>query len=115
MNTREKGYCGEDLAVDYLLRCGYKIITRNYQARRGEIDCIAEAPDGTLAFVEVKSRRGNSACHPFFWINRGKQKKIISMARLYLAEHHITNKPCRVDAIAVCDGKVEHLKNAFMA
>ena len=114
MNTREKGTSGEDKAVDYLLRSGYTIVTRNYQSRKGEIDCIAEAPDGTLVFIEVKTARGTSSGHPFYWINRSKQRKIIAMAKLYLAEHGITSKPCRFDAIAVVKGKIEHLKNAFL-
>ena len=114
MNTREKGTSGEDRAVDYLLSNGYSIITRNYQSRKGEIDCIAEDPDGTLVFCEVKMGRSTSSGHPFYWINRSKQRKIIAMAKLYLAEHNISSKPCRFDAIAIVKGKIEHLKNAFL-
>ena len=115
MDTRKKGSSGEDQAVDYLLSNGYTIISRNYQSKKGEIDCIAESPDGTLVFIEVKASRGMSSGHPFYWINRSKQKKIISMARLYLYEHEISNRSCRFDAIAIVNGKVEHLKNAFLA
>lgn len=113
-NTREKGNRGEDSAVDYLLNNGYSIVSRNYQSRKGEIDCIAEAPDGTLVFIEVKTGRSTSSIHPFFRVNKGKQKKIISMARMYLAEHSVSGKPCRFDVIAVVNGNVEHLKNAFL-
>jgi putative endonuclease len=114
MNTRKKGAGGEDQAVEYLLNNGYTIITRNYQSRRGEIDCIAESPEGTLVFIEVKSGGGMSNGHPFFWINKSKQTKIVSMAKLYLYEHEITSKPCRFDAIAVVRGKIEHMENAFL-
>ena len=115
MNTREKGNSGEDRAVDYLLSIGYKIISRNYQSRKGEIDCIAEDPNGTLVFCEVKMARNTSSGHPFYWINKNKQKKIISMAKLYLSEHGFTSKPCRFDAIAIVKGNIEHLKNAFLS
>ena len=114
MDTRKKGSSGEDQAVDYLLSNGYTIITRNYQSRKGEIDCIAESPDGHLVFIEVKAGRSTSSGHPFYWINKSKQKKIVSMAKLYLFEHEISNKPCRFDAIAIVNGKIEHLKNAFL-
>ncbi len=115
MDTRKKGATGEDQAVDYLLSNGYTIITRNYQSRKGEIDCIAESPDGTLVFIEVKAGQGTSSGHPFYWINKSKQKKIVSMAKLYFYEHGILSKPCRFDAIAIVKGKIEHLKNAFLA
>ncbi len=115
MNTREKGSRGEDKAVDYLLSNGYRIVTRNYQSRRGEIDCIAQAPDGTFVFVEVKSSQSRKGGHPFFWVNRGKQKKIATMARQYLAEHELFGEPCRFDVIALVDDNIEHLKNAFFA
>ncbi len=114
MNTREKGSRGENVAVEYLLSNGYTILSRNYQSRKGEIDCIAEAPDGTLVFTEVKCAQSMAGGHPFYWVNRGKQKKIAFMAKQYLAEHQISGKPCRFDVIAVVKGNVEHLKNAFI-
>ena len=114
MNTREKGNRGEDAAVEHLIRGGYTIISRNFQSRKGEIDCIAESPGGTLAFIEVKTGNTRSFGHPFFRVTRGKQKKIITLAKQYLAEHHLTGKPCRFDVITVVNGRIEHLKNAFL-
>jgi len=115
MNTRDRGSDGENSAADYLLSTGYTIITRNYQTRDGEIDCIARAPDGTVAFIEVKyGRAGSRAGHPFFRITRAKQRKLVLMARRWLADHRMATTPCRFDAIAVIGGRVEHLKNAFL-
>ncbi len=114
MNTRQKGNRGEDIAAEYLIRNGYTILSRNYQSRSGEIDCVAEAPDGTLVFFEVKAGMSDSYGHPFHRISKGKQKKIVSIAKLYLWEHNISHKPCRFDAIAIINGKIEHLKNAFL-
>lgn len=114
MDTRTHGREGEDVAVNYLTSSGYRIISRNYQSRNGEIDCIAEAPDGSLVFVEVKAGSGRSFGHPLFWVTRGKQRKIAGMARKYLAEHGIRHRSCRFDVIAVVSGKIEHIRNAFM-
>lgn len=114
MNTREKGSRGEDRAVEYLISSGYTVISRNFQSRKGEIDCIAESPEGTLVFIEVKAGDSNVYGHPFSRVTRSKQKKIIRMAQQYLAEHKITSKPCRFDVIAIVNGNVEHLKNAFL-
>jgi putative endonuclease len=114
-STREKGQAAEDMAADHLLAHGYTILSRNYQSRRGEIDCVARDPSGTIAFIEVKSARHGSSLHPFFRVTRAKQMKLVSMARQYRSEHSLTDTPCRFDVIAVQAGRVEHLKNAFLA
>ena len=114
-SSREKGYSGEDKASDYLLSCDYIIVSRNYQTKQGELDCIAKAPDGTLAFIEVKYARSGVRGHPAFWVTIGKQRKIIAMARRYLAEHKLTYQACRFDVITIIGGKIEHIKNAFLS
>ena len=114
MNTREKGSRGEERAIDYLLQNGYTIVTRNYQSRKGEIDCIAQDEEGTFVFIEVKSAQSSGGGHPFYWVNRGKQRKIAALAKRYLYEHGLYGKPCRFDVIAVTNSTIDHLKNAFL-
>jgi putative endonuclease len=114
-SSREKGYSGEDQAADYLLSLGYSIISRNFQSRRGEIDCIAKDPAGALVFIEVKYAKSLSHGHPAFWVTSAKQKKISSMARRYLGEHRLSSQACRFDVIAIIGNKIEHIKNAFLA
>ena len=53
-NNRKIGSRYEDLAAAYLSEAGYRILTRNYRNRFGEIDIIAADPKGTLVFAEVK-------------------------------------------------------------
>lgn len=113
-NTRAKGRSGEERAVTYLLEKGYRILARNYQTRKGEIDCIAEAPDTTLVFVEVKSSRGTGFANPLFWVTPSKQRQIAMMARWYLAEHKLHSRACRFDVVALSGPKIEHLQNAFL-
>ena len=113
-HTRGKGKAAEEVAVDYLLGLGYELLERNFQTRHGEIDCILRDPSGVLVFVEVKSSRGGSYGHPFFRINRPKQQKIALMARIYRQRVGHTG-PCRFDAVALYQGRIEHLKNAFLA
>jgi putative endonuclease len=52
------GKLGEDLACEYLVNNGYKILQRNYRKPWGEIDIIGKAKDGTLVFFEVKALAG---------------------------------------------------------
>ena len=114
-DTREKGRHGEDEACEHLISIGYTIISRNYQSRHGEIDCIAKDQDGTIVFIEVKSAFSKKFGNPFAKVNHAKQQKIIGMARLYLAEHKLSSACSRFDVIAVTPEKIEHLKNAFIS
>jgi putative endonuclease len=115
MNTHEKGKAGEDKAVEYLLEQGYRIEQRNYRTNRGEIDIVAAAPDGTLVFVEVKAANRFSCGNPLFRVTPGKQKTIAYVARRYMYERKITNRPCRVDVIGIYQGKIDHISNAYIA
>jgi putative endonuclease len=115
MDTRSKGKAGEEQAVEYLLSQGYTIVARNYQSRKGEIDCIARCEDGTLAFIEVKWARDLSRGHPFTWVTPAKQRTIVGMARQYLADHGLHTRACRFDVIAIVGGKLEHMPHAFIA
>ena len=51
----ELGKKGEKLAIDFLLKNGYKILETNYRFLKAEVDIIAQK-DEVLAVVEVKTR-----------------------------------------------------------
>ncbi len=53
----EFGKWGEDLAAKYLAERGFEILARNWRHERKEVDIIAQK-EGTLYFVEVKTRHG---------------------------------------------------------
>jgi len=114
MNTRKQGKDGEIRAFDHLVNLGYNIINRNYETKVGEIDCIAYAPEGTLVFVEVKSSHSSAMGNPLFRVNRAKQRKLMQMAKWYMAEHKLTSVPCRFDVIGVSRNTIDHVKNAFL-
>ena len=66
MTTKDVGDAGEALALAHLRGRGLTLVERNYRvalgpnARGGEVDLILREPDGTLVFVEVRTRRGAS-------------------------------------------------------
>jgi len=113
-STRAKGASAEDDAAEYLEKKGYAILSRNFQIHIGEIDCIARDKDNTLVFVEVKSTYSTSFGHPFFWVDRGKQRTLARVAQFYMTQNHIHDCSCRFDVIAIVNGKIEHLRNAFL-
>lgn len=49
-----KGNLGEELAANWLIGKGYRILDRNYRKKYGEIDIVCEKED-QLHFVEVKT------------------------------------------------------------
>jgi len=107
---------GELFAAEYLRKQGYKIRESNYRSPLGEIDIIAREGD-VLAFVEVKTRKGNSFGSPFEAVNKRKQMQIIKTAKYYLAQKRIKETAVRMDVVSIIDDgksmKAELLRNAF--
>ncbi|MEE9904052.1 MAG: YraN family protein [Chlorobium sp.] len=116
------GRQGEQLAAEYLIRKGYRIVERNYRARRNEIDIIA-IDRGTLCFIEVKTRGSLEKGHPLEAVTPQKQKEIIKAAKSYLLTVENREPDCRFDVIAVLAGpfddmhpaavSIEHFIDAF--
>lgn len=75
---------GEDAACQYLQDKGYEIVKRNYRCYVGEIDIIA-SQNGTLHFVEVKTRSSELYGLPRESVTWTKQRKIRRSAESYLA------------------------------
>src|SRR5829696_7627015 len=50
------GHLGEALAAAHLERLGYRVVSRNYRTRFGELDLVA-TDEYVLVFCEVKTRR----------------------------------------------------------
>ncbi|QRP22135.1 YraN family protein [Corynebacterium macginleyi] len=55
-HRQELGKRGESFAAGYLRQRGSDIIAANVRYRVGELDLIGREPDGTIVFVEVKTR-----------------------------------------------------------
>lgn len=116
VNNQSKGSKGEELAVDFLKKKGYRILTRNFRFQHGEIDIIAE--DGyVLVFVEVKTRKSMEYGSPEESISVRKRKLLRRTAEGYMYTKKIEDRECRCDVIAieyqnnVCE--IRHLVDAF--
>jgi putative endonuclease len=99
-NQRAKGKAGEDIACDFLIKHGYKIITRNFQFGHGEIDIIAQEGN-EIVFVEVKARKSLEYGDPETAITKKKISQISKVATAYLVQNNITEQTSRIDAIAI--------------
>ena len=61
--TRDRGNAAEDQALAHLQVAGLQLVVRNYRTPGrggGEIDLVMRERDGTLVFVEVRSRAGSA-------------------------------------------------------
>lgn len=112
MNNKELGKKGEDLACEYLIKNGYKILERNYRfSRFCEIDIIAQFKQ-YVVFVEVKTRKTNNYGTPMEAITQDKYQHIKTGVLNYVKENNI-NK-FRIDAIGITlypSFALRHLKN----
>lgn len=114
---KDLGQLGEDIALDYLKKSGYKILRTNYAAKIGEIDIIA-LEKGVFVFIEVRSRSGRQA-HEYNLssIDATKQHKLSKTALFFLKEHNVLNKKARFDVVSVALSdpveKIRLIQNAF--
>ena len=97
---RRLGRRGEEIAVAYLQRQGYRVMARNWRCPAGELDIVAREGE-TLAFVEVRTRRGDRFGTPEESITPTKQAKLVELAQTYLQENGLTDQNWRIDVVAV--------------
>jgi len=101
---------GEQIAVDYLIENGYRIVHRNYVIRGGELDIVCNSLDGYLVFVEVKSFHDPVYYPPLYRVSPKKQKLLLRTAKHYLFKYHLYDSLIRFDVLLVNLSKqeVEH-------
>ena len=102
MNKTQQGAYGEDLACDFLMKHGYKILERNFRIRGGEIDIVAIDKD-TLVYVEVKTRSSNYFGRPEESVTPRKIKFLERAAKFYRNNRKYLKLPNleRIDVITV--------------
>ena len=113
------GRRGEDHALAFLESKGYRLVARNFRYRRGELDLIVDAPDGTLVFVEVKSNRGASAGRPMERVDGRKIRRLQRLAQRYCALAAQEHRDMRFDVVGVDllpagEPGIEHIEAAFL-
>ncbi len=111
----ELGKKGEKLAIDFLLKNGYKILETNYRFLKAEVDIIAQKEE-VLAVVEVKTRSTDYFGNPQDFVNPKKIKLLLSAIDHYVIEKDL-DVEVRFDIIAIIHQKtikIEHLEDAFL-
>jgi len=114
--TQQFGELGERIAERWLRRKGWKVLQRRFRNGHRDIDLVVER-DGTVAFVEVKARRGREFGDPVEAVNWSKQKELARSASVWIDRHGRPSESYRFDVVGVLvEGervRVRHVANAF--
>lgn len=115
VSTKVRGDVAEETALAYLRKSGLELLTRNYRTPGrggGEIDLVMKEADGTVVFVEVRSRASGAHGGAGASIGMVKRRRIILAARHYLIRWPAP-PPCRFDAVLIDAAEVRWLRAAF--
>ena len=112
---KELGIQGEEIAKQYLIDKGYKILETNWKSGKYEIDIIAQKYD-FLSIVEVKTRTNIDFGFPESFVTRKKMRNLIYAANNYLKYKRL-DLGLRFEVIALIRianaFQIEHFEEAF--
>ncbi len=110
------GRLGEQLAKDFLINAGYRILAQNWRYGRAEVDLIA-GYDHKIIFVEVKTRRSTAHGEPEDFVDWKKERQLEFASSAYIERLNHQGE-IRFDIIAVIfENKdlyqINHIEDAF--
>jgi putative endonuclease len=113
------GKLGEAMAEKFLTSRGFSVRHTNFNTPFGEIDLVADH-EGSVVFVEIKTRISERFGPPLSAITREKRGHIIKNCQFYIKEYSLEGRPLRIDVIGINlneKGKfqiLKHVKNAIV-
>ncbi len=116
MTNKITGKYGEEIAKNFLIKKGYKILEMNFHfSKQAEIDIIAQK-NKTIHFIEVKTRTQTYFGQPLEAITAQKLAMIYKCAKFYLSQNNLKYDKIQIDAIGILLEKdkvkeINHLEN----
>lgn len=111
----ELGTLGEELAVEFLEKNGYKILETNWTFQKAEVDIIAQK-DTVLAVIEVKTRSSIEFGLPQDFVKPKKIQLLVKAINEYVISNDL-DLEVRFDIIAIQKENngflIEHIEDAF--
>ena len=144
MKNQGYGALGEFLAIQYLKKNGYKILSTNAKFCGAELDIVAlysvkaqkkaikkeykesevksktalkcrlSALEDILVFVEVKYSSTKVYGEPYERVTKEKQKQIIRASEGFMFKNRL-QMPVRFDVVSIIGKEINHIENAFYA
>ena len=112
-STSAAGRAAERRALWHYRLRGYRVLDRNAWTGGNELDLVVRR-GRRLAFVEVKAKAGPARGDPLEMVTAEKQRRLRRAAEAWLAAHpEAAGLEARFDVLAVRDGRVECLREAF--
>jgi putative endonuclease len=110
------GRTGEAIAAKWLRKRGWRVVAERFRSGRRDLDLIVER-DGTVAFVEVKTRKGTLFGDPVEAVSWRKRRELIRSAMVWADRFGPPGAAYRFDVVGVIvvgrDARVRHVENAF--
>ena len=109
---QRRGLAGEERAISYLLSRGWAVVAHRFRVGRIEIDLVVRRGN-LVAFVEVKTRRGEAFGSPFEGVTGAKRRELVKAARGWVDRYGQPSDVYRFDCIGLANGRLDHLEDAF--
>lgn len=110
------GELGERVAARWLRQAGWTIVTHRFRNGRRDVDLVARR-DRTVAFVEVKARRGAAFGDPVEAVTWRKQRELTRSANVWIDRFGTADEDYRFDVVGVLFTgervRIRHVENAF--
>ena len=118
-DPKRLGRWGQNKAEVFLKRRRLRTLARNFAFSGGELDLVMGDRDGTIVFVEVKTRRDEKFMPAIASVNAEKRRHITRTAKCFLKQFKISDRPLRFDIVTVILGdkgkpEIQHYPNAFV-
>jgi putative endonuclease len=110
------GRVGEDIAARWLRRRGWRVVAERFRSGHRDVDLIVQR-GGTVAFVEVKTRRETTFGDPVEAVSWRKRRELIRSAMIWADRFGPPGAAYRFDVVGVVvvgrNARIRHVENAF--
>lgn len=110
------GALGERVAAEWFRRRGWRVLARRFRSGHRDVDLVV-GHGGTVAFVEVKTRRRTDFGDPVEAVGWRKRRELGRSARVWVDRHGQPGESYRFDVVGVvvAEGRVRvrHVEDAF--
>ncbi|MFH0839304.1 MAG: YraN family protein [Candidatus Omnitrophota bacterium] len=104
------GKAAEHLAVDFLKKNGYTVLTQNYATKFGELDIIARHGE-YFCFVEVRSRSQLDFGFPQESLTAKKKQHLKLAALDFVKKKNLADAYLRFDMVCILFDKDQHVES----
>jgi putative endonuclease len=115
---QQLGARGERVAERWSISRGWTVVHRRFRSGHRDIDLVVQRGN-TVAFVEVKTRRGDEYGDPVAAVDHRKQRELTRSALVWISRYGRADVEYRFDVIGILIdrqagvARVKHIENAF--